>query len=234
MNKLIVVTGGTKGIGKAVIEKFAANGFDALTCSRDTDNLEKLKNELNKKYHTRIYTYRADLSINEQTLAFVEYTRDIKRKIDVLVNNAGIFVPGAVHSEPEGNLELMMANNLFSAYHVTRGILPLMLEKKQGHIFNICSTASIVPYVNGGSYCISKFAMLGMTRVLREEMKPHGIRVTAIIPGATLTDSWAGTDLPKSRFMKPEDVAAALYNAYTLSDHSVVEELLIRPQLGDI
>ncbi len=234
MNKLIVVTGGTKGIGKAVIEKFAANGFDALTCSRDTDNLEKLKNELNKKYHTRIYTYQADLSINEQTLAFVEYTRDIKRKIDVLVNNAGIFVPGAVHSEPEGNLELMMANNLFSAYHVTRGILPLMLEKKQGHIFNICSTASIVPYVNGGSYCISKFAMLGMTRVLREEMKPHGIRVTAIIPGATLTDSWEGTDLPKSRFMKPEDVAAALYNAYTLSDHSVVEELLIRPQLGDI
>lgn len=98
----------------------------------------------------------------------------------------------------------------------------------------MCSTASIVPYVNGGSYCISKFALLGMSRVLREEMKPFGVKVTAVLPGATLTASWDGTDLPKERFMQPEDVAEAIWTAYSLSPNSVLEELLIRPQLGDI
>jgi len=93
---------------------------------------------------------------------------------------------------------------------------------------------SIKAYPNGGSYAISKFALLGFSKVLREELKPAGIRVTAILPGATKTASWEGTDLPDSRFMKPEDVAEAVFSAWSLSPHSVVEELLIRPQLGDI
>jgi short-subunit dehydrogenase len=91
-----------------------------------------------------------------------------------------------------------------------------------------------MPYINGGSYCISKFALLGMTKVLREEMKEHGVRVTAILPGATLTASWEGANLPPERFMKPDDVAEAILTAYKMSDRSVVEELVIRPQLGDI
>ena len=91
-----------------------------------------------------------------------------------------------------------------------------------------------MPYANGGSYSISKYAMLGMTKVLREEMKQHGIRVTAVLPGATLTPSWAGVDLPASRFIKPEDVAESVYGTYSLSKNSVVEEILIRPMEGDI
>src|SRR5690606_33154149 len=101
-------------------------------------------------------------------------------------------------------------------------------------IFNMCSTASITPYVNGGSYCISKFALLGMSKVLREEMKPFGIKVTTVIPGATLTASWEGTELPSDRFMKSEDVAATIWTAYALSPQAVLEELIIRPQLGDL
>jgi short-subunit dehydrogenase len=109
-----------------------------------------------------------------------------------------------------------------------------MKARRQGHVFNICSIASIKAYPNGGSYAISKFALLGFTKVLREELKEDGIRVTAVLPGATRTSSWDAVPLPEERFMKPEDVADAVFGAYSLSPRSVVEEVLIRPQLGDI
>jgi hypothetical protein len=98
----------------------------------------------------------------------------------------------------------------------------------------MCSIASIKAYPNGGSYAISKFALLGLSKVLREELKPFGIKVTAILPGATKTASWDGVDLPDDRFMMAEDIAETVFAAYSLSSRSVVEEILIRPQLGDI
>ena len=109
-----------------------------------------------------------------------------------------------------------------------------MIQRREGHIFTMCSTASIMAYPNGGSYCIAKFALYGMTKVLREELKEHGLRVTAILPGATLTASWEGADLPAERFIRPDDVAEAVFGAWSLSPQAVIEELLIRPQLGDI
>lgn len=98
----------------------------------------------------------------------------------------------------------------------------------------MCSVASIKAYPNGGSYSISKFALLGFTKALREELKPYNIKVTALVTGATLTDSWKGTSLPPSRFMKPEDVAQSIWDIAHLSDNTVVEEILLRPMLGDI
>jgi short-subunit dehydrogenase len=98
----------------------------------------------------------------------------------------------------------------------------------------MCSIASIKAYPNGGSYAISKFALLGFSKCLREELKSFNIRVTAIMPGATLTASWEGVDLPEERFMRVEDVADTIYGAYSLSGRSVVEEIIIRPQLGDL
>jgi short-subunit dehydrogenase len=89
-------------------------------------------------------------------------------------------------------------------------------------------------YENGGSYSISKFALLGFSKTLREELKTYNIKVTSILPGATLTDSWSGTDLPESRFSKPEDIAELVYTITQLSKFSVVEDIVIRPQLGDI
>ncbi|MEQ8240517.1 MAG: SDR family NAD(P)-dependent oxidoreductase, partial [Cyclobacteriaceae bacterium] len=130
--------------------------------------------------------------------------------------------------------EDLINTNLYSAYHVTRGIVPSMKERKTGYVFNICSTASITAYANGGSYCISKFAMYGMSKVLREELKPHGIKVTSVMPGATLTASWEGADIPNERFVKAEDVAAMVFSTFMLSDRAVVEDLVIRPQLGDL
>ncbi|HXA01700.1 MAG TPA: SDR family oxidoreductase [Cytophagaceae bacterium] len=233
MKKLIVVTGGTKGIGKAIIQRFASEGFDIATCARSGKDLKALEKEL-KQSHASIdvIAHRADLSKKEDVKSFLSALKS--RKVDLLVNNTGVFLPGQIHREKPGTLEKMIETNLYSAYHISRGLIPAMIRRKSGNIFNICSTASITPYVNGGSYCISKFALYGMTKVLREEMKEHNIRVTAVLPGATLTSSWEGVDLPSERFMKPEDVADAIWGVYNLSGQSVVEEILIRPQLGDI
>jgi short-subunit dehydrogenase len=109
-----------------------------------------------------------------------------------------------------------------------------MKEIRRGHVFNMCSIASIKAYPNGGSYAISKFALLGFSKVLREELKEFNVRVTAVLPGATRTASWDGVDLPEDRFMRAEDVAETVFSAYSISERSVVEEIIIRPQLGDI
>lgn len=234
MAKFLVVTGGSKGIGRAILEKFAAAGFDVCTCSRTRADLDKLSGEIASKYGVKVHYFVADMSDKQQVKAFTEFVTSLGKPVDVLVNNSGYFLPGQIIDEPEGTLESMINNNVYSAYYTTRGILPAMKRAKNGHVFNMCSIASIKAYPNGGSYSISKFALLGFSKVLREELKEFGVRVTAVLPGATLTASWAGTTHPDERFMSPEDVAEAVWSAYSLSPRSVIEELLIRPQLGDI
>lgn len=235
MQRYILVTGGTKGIGRAVIEQFAKEGFHIITCSRNEKDLQKLKLEIEQNYtFSKVFYQEADLSDRKSLQSFLDYVNKLNVKVDVLVNNSGLFVPGKITEEDDEALPFMIQTNLYSAYYLTKGIVPAMIRRRSGHIFNLCSTASITPYINGGSYCISKFAMYGMSQVLREELKEHNVRVTAILPGATLTASWEGVDLPPERFIKPEDVAMAMFSAYALSDNSVIEELLIRPQLGDL
>jgi len=230
MNKLVVVTGGSKGIGRAITERFARAGFDVATCGRNAKDLATLKSDL-ESFGVKAHAFVADMRDKAQIKTFCDQVLALNQAVDVLVNNAGYFVPGSVLSEPSGTLESMIETNLYSAYYVTRGLISAI---NKSHIFNMCSIASIQAYPNGGSYAISKFALLGFSKVLREELKPKGVRVTAILPGATKTASWEGTDLPDSRFMKPEDVAEAVFSTWSLSPNSVVEELLIRPQLGDI
>jgi short-subunit dehydrogenase len=234
MHKLIVVTGGTKGIGRAILEKFAANGFDIATCARNQNDLTQLKKDFESKFKIKVFAHVADMSDKNQIKQFTDALNQLGRPIDVLVNNAGYFEPGQIMEEPDGTLEGMIEGNVYSAYYTTRGIISKMKESKSGHIFNMCSIASFMAYPNGGSYAISKFALLGFSKVLREELKEFGIRVTAIMPGATKTASWAASELPDSRFMKPEDVAEAVFSAHSLSPRSVVEEIIIRPQMGDI
>lgn len=232
-NKWVVVTGGSKGIGRAIIEAFMTEGFHGITCARNAGELREVKQTLELKFKGQeLLTLSADVSKAQDCLRFIDFVKEHITSLDVLVNNAGYFLPGQIQNEPEGTLESMMETNVYSAYRVTRGLLPLL--KSGSQLFTVCSTASIIPYVNGGSYCISKHALLGFTKVLREELKTTGIRVTAILPGATLTSSWEGVDLPKERFMKPEDVGLAVVGCWKLSHQTVVEELLLRPQLGDI
>ncbi|MCF0059466.1 SDR family oxidoreductase [Dyadobacter sp. CY356] len=235
MNPLVVITGGTKGIGRALIERFLAEGFDVITCARNENDLLSLQSDMKAQFpDSEVFFQKADLSLRPELDSFIGFIKNMQRPIDVLINNTGVFIPGQIHNEEEGTLEKTMETNLYSAYHLTRGVIDKMIKSKKGHIFTICSTASITAYPNGGSYCISKFALYGMTKVLREEMKPHGVKVTAVLPGATLTDSWQGTDLPQERFIDPKDVAETIWGAYLLSPRAVLEEILIRPQLGDL
>jgi short-subunit dehydrogenase len=233
--KKIIITGGTKGIGKALVVKFAQEGFSVVTCARSEADLEQLRKEFSIQFpQNQLIAIKADLSKKEEVSAFVNEVTKEWSNIDVLINNTGTFTPGEIHSEEDGNLEKMIETNLYSAYHLTRGVIPSMLTQKEGHIFNMCSVASIKAYANGGSYAISKFALLGMTKCLREEMKDKGVKVTAILPGATWSDSWSGADLPLERLMPAKDIADVIWGTYALSKIGVVEELIIRPQLGDL
>lgn len=234
MNKLLVVTGGSKGIGRSIIEKFSNAGFDVAVSARNNNDLSNLKLEIEKKHRNTVHIFAGDMSVEREVKAFGDNVLALNRPVDVLVNNAGFFTPGEISTEPDGVFENTMHANIFSAYYMTRCFIPGMKAVSGGHIFNMCSIASIKAYPNGGSYAISKFALLGFSRCLREELKPYNIRVTAIMPGATKTASWDGVDLPDERFMKVEDVAETVYAAYSLSKRSVVEEIIIRPQLGDI
>ncbi|MEY4308434.1 MAG: hypothetical protein RL422_637, partial [Bacteroidota bacterium] len=183
MNKTVIISGGSQGIGKALVKKFLSEGFAVFTCSRTGEKLKSLAAEFNTP---ALHTFVADLSDKKQCQDFAGWVLGQTKSIDVVINNAGFFMPGQIQNEEEGVLERQIEANLYSAYHLTRAILPTLQTQKSGHIFTICSTASITAYTAGGSYCISKFALLGFTKVLREETKKQGIKVTAILPGATL------------------------------------------------
>ena len=230
----IVITGASQGIGKAIAEIFAANGHHLFLSSRNEVKLYKSMEELITKYpDITIKAKPADLSDKKQTQELGNWCLE-QCEPDILVNNAGLFKPGSIFNEPEGLLESQMAVNLYSAYHLTRTILPKMMERKGGHIFNICSIASHQAYKDGGAYSISKHAMLGFSKNLREEMKPFNIKVTSVSPGAVLTDSWGDFDNSDHRIMEAQDIAKMIYTASQLSIGACVEEILIRPQLGDL
>jgi len=235
MNTLAVITGGSKGIGRAIAIKFASNGFDIATCARSQNDLSELKHEIeSNNVGIDCHIISTDLGQKQGAKVFIEFVKSLDSPVKTLINNVGIFLPGQIYNEEENVLQKLLNINLLSAYYVTKGLINDMVERRQGHIFNIESIAGIQPYKSGSSYSITKYALHGMTKVLREEMKEFNVKVTAVIPGSTYTSTWEGVDLPEERFIKTEDVADAVYSAYALSPNSVVEEILIRPQLGDI
>lgn len=235
MAKTIVITGCTKGIGLAIATTFAAMGFNIAGCARNEKEVMQLQDQLRQQNPGSVHCILAcDVSKAEDIERFVHTVITTYGRIDVLVNNAGVFLPGQLLTEAEGTLEHLLQTNVTSAYKITRAFLPAMIEAHTGFIFNMCSIASLQAYDGGGSYSISKFALLGFSKQLRHEMKPHNIRVTAIMPGATLTNSWAGVDLPEQRFIKADDIAKAIRSVYEMSDFTDVEEIVIRPLMGDI
>lgn len=232
--KNIVVSGASKGIGKAIATLFAAEGHNLFICSRGEASLYKTMEELSARFpDATIKAKPADLGKKEDAIAFGQWCLSFGEP-DILVNNAGLFEPGNVYDEPDGIMESQLSVNLLSAYHLTRTILPSMMKRKSGHIFNICSIASLHAYKNGGAYSISKFALYGFNKNLREEMKAHHVKVTAIMPGAVLTDSWSGFDNSSKRIMEAEDIARLVHSASTLSFQACVEEIIIRPLEGDL
>ena len=230
----VIITGASKGIGLAIAKKFASKGFDLALCSRSIEELEIVANQLKKEYSINVIYKAVDLSKKNEAIDFGNFVLNKWKKIDVLINNAGIYIGGEISNEEDGALEAMIQSNLYSAYYLTKTILPKLIENHKGHIINMCSIASKIAYPNGGSYSISKFALLGFSKVLREELKTKNIKVTSILPGATWSNSWAGVDLPKDRIMDAEDIAKVVWSCYDLADNVVVEDITIRPLLGDL
>ena len=233
----IVITGASKGLGLAIAEKFAKDGqgHTLLLCSRNKETLQQAATDLHNRYpHTTVHIHACDMSRKDEVLQFAAWILKTISKINVLVNNAGQFVPGSVYNERDGALEQMIETNLYSAYHLTRALLPVMMNDKAGHIFNMCSIASLKAYANGGAYSISKFALMGFNKNLREELKPYNIKVTAVYPGATMTDSWSGSGIDPQRIMEASDVANMIYTSAFLSTQACVEDIILRPQLGDL
>lgn len=233
----IVITGASKGLGKAIATEFADDkqGHTFFLCARTQSELELTGRELQGRFpRTNIYTMSCDVTSKQMLAAFGDWIKSHTVKIDILVNNAGIFYPGSVHNEQEGVLEKTMAANLYGAYHLTRMLLPMMMKSGSGHIFNICSIASLAAYPNGGAYSISKYALYGFSKNLREELKPYGIKVTHVLPGAAYTDSWSKSGVDPKRLMEATDIAKMIYTAAHLSPQACVEEIIVRPQLGDL
>jgi short-subunit dehydrogenase len=234
-NPKAVITGATKGIGRAIAEAFATEGYDIAVCSRHEKDLEALVEAFSKRFpNILVLAKPVDVSQKSEIDLFAQTILNQWNRIDVLVNNAGIYIGGAIHTEGVGVLEKMIETNLYSAYHLSRALLPTMLERRAGYIFNICSTASQAAYPNGGSYSISKYALLGFTKNLRSELKTKGIRVSAVMPGGTWSDSWAGFEAPEDRLMQASDVAKAIIAALHMSKTAIIEEIVMRPQLGDV
>jgi short-subunit dehydrogenase len=231
----IVVTGASKGIGRAIAEAFATAGNTLFICARNEVQLYHAVAEMQVKFPAcTIKAIPADLGTKDGAMAFGNWVLQNGASVDVLINNAGQFVPGSIHNEEDGILEQMISTNLFSAYHLTRVVLPRMIQEQKGHIFNICSIASLHAYPNGGSYSISKFALMGFSKNLREELKPHKIKVTSVYPGAVYTASWDGSGVPPERIMESNDIATMVLAMSKLSPQAVVEDIVLRPQLGDL
>lgn len=232
----IVITGAARGIGLAIARRFAEDitPHTFLLSARKASSLEETANSLQKAYSTHKFLFKvADLSIQEEAIALGEWC--INHGVpDILVNNAGTFLPGNIHSETVGTLEAMINTNLYSAYWLTRKLLASMMESRRGHIFNMCSIASLQAYPNGGAYSISKFALSGFSKNLREEMKSYNIKVTAVYPGAVFTDSWAGSGVSPERIMEASDVAQMIWSAAALSPQACIEDIILRPQAGDL
>lgn len=233
--KNVLITGGSRGIGKAIAMAFAAEGANLFLVSKNESRLSDAVNELKKLFPSiSIYSKAIDLSTAEGASSIINEVNSLDFSIDILVNNAGHFAPGAIIDEETGSLEKMIASNLYSAYYVSRALLPTMLKKNSGHIFNICSVASLKAYPGGGSYSISKFALKGFNDNLRNELLDKNIKVTGVYPGAVLTDSWNGFDNSSQRIMEASDIAQMIVACAKLTKQAVVEEIIIRPQLGDL
>ncbi|WP_412466017.1 SDR family oxidoreductase [Pedobacter sp. KLB.chiD] len=223
-----VITGATKGIGKAIATKFARSGYDLILAARGLEELNSLREELTP-YGNAVFIYAADFSVKEDVYAFLNSAAVNADGVDVLINNVGVFLPGSMLDEDDETFEKQQHLNVNASYYLSKFFGKKMRSAKRGHIFNICSVASKVPVKNGGSYSVTKAAMLSLNHVLRQELAPHHVKVTAFLPGATKTSSWEGTTIPDEKFVQPEDIAETLFTILNLSKGVNVDEVLITP-----
>lgn len=231
----IVVTGASQGIGAAIAEAFATQYDDARIAlvARSTDKLESVADTCRDHGATPLVC-PTDVTDDEAVAAMAERVRNIWGTPDVVVNNAGAFTPAPLSELTADGFRSQIDVNLTSAFVVTQAFLPSMRERGSGHLFYTASVASLQAYPGNAGYCASKHGLRGLARVVREETKDEDVRVTTVFPGATHTPTWDGVDIDAERLMPAEDIANTVVHAYALSDRTVMEEVLLRPQQGDV
>lgn len=231
---IAVVTGASQGIGRSIAEGFAERcGARVGLAARTEAKLEAVADRC-RALGGEALVVPTDVTDDAAVEDLAERVRGAWGVPDVLVNNAGMFEYMPLDELTLEGFREQIEVNLTGAFAVTQAFLPAMRERGAGHLFFLGSVASLMAYPGNAGYCAAKHGVRGLARVVREETKDEGLRVTTVLPGATYTPTWDGVDLPEERFMPPEDVAQSIVEAYHLSERTVLEELVLRPQEGDV
>jgi 3-hydroxy acid dehydrogenase/malonic semialdehyde reductase len=233
-----LITGATAGIGRATAELFAANNIHLVLTGRRTNRLEELKEELTKKYGIHVLCLSFDIRNQEEVAAALATLDDSWKKIDILVNNAGLAMGlGPIQEGEINDWEQMIDTNIKGLLYVSRIVAPWMIENKKGHIVNISSIAGTQAYPNGNVYCATKHAVVGLTKSMRIDMLPHGIRVTSISPGMVETEfslvRFHGDEARAKKTylglqpLSAEDIADAVWYAVSRKAHVTINDIEI-------
>jgi NAD(P)-dependent dehydrogenase (short-subunit alcohol dehydrogenase family) len=229
--KVALITGGNRGIGLAIARALAAQGCDLVITGRNESTLKTASRELGR----RVVRMVCDVRDPEAVQAVFTAVKDRFGRLDILINNAGVAHPNLSVAElPFESWREVIATNLTGIFLVTQAALPLM--KRGGAIVNNLSIAAKRVFPNSSAYNASKHGALGFTNTLREELRERGIRVIALMPGATDTAIWNTfwPQAPRRKMMSPATVAQAVVNALTMPEESTVEELVILPSAGTL
>jgi short-subunit dehydrogenase len=231
----VLITGATKGMGRAIAIAFAKQGLNLAICSRSEKELSAFRDELLAAYpNIKIAIRQTDTTQKAEVKAFAAFAEAGLGHIDVLVNNVGTYVPTSILDDADDTFQNLINTNLMPAYELYRYFGKKLAEAKKGHIFNICSVAAIDPVIGAGMYSVTKFALLGLSNIMRLEMQQHQVKVTTLLPGSTFTESWKGSNLSPDKFVSPEDIAAAIISAYNMSAGANVDEIVIKPVSGQL
>lgn len=209
-NQTAIVTGAGKGIGKAIATYLAREGVNVGLIARTASDVEQLAEELSQSYGVRARGVSVDISVRSDVEMGVEELHNSLGPADILVNNAGIGSFGKLMDMPPEEWERMIQVNVLGTYYVTRAVLPQMLEKNRGNIINISSTSGERGAATTTAYSASKFAIMGLTESLMQELRKNNIRVTALTPSTVNTQLAADAGLPigdEDHMMQPEDIA---------------------------
>jgi short-subunit dehydrogenase len=222
-------------MGRAIATSFAREGINLAICSRNGDDLAAFSAELSAiNPGIKVFTSVTDCSIKDQVTAFAAAAETALGFISIIINNVGMYMHSSIMDDGEDAFEKNVNTNLMPAYELYRYFGKKMIAKHEGHIFTICSVASLNPIAEAGTYSVTKYALLGLSKVMRAEMQQHGVKVTAIIPGSTLTDSWKGMEVDKDKMVLPEDIASAVVNIYKMSPGANTDEIIIKPAFGQL
>ena len=233
--KNALITGGTKGMGRAIAIAFAKENVNIAVCARNAADLDVFKKDLNEiNPDIKVVTVVADGSNREELLNFAQTAQQELGNINIIVNNLGMYAPTSILNDENNLFQKVVNTNLMPAYELYRFFGKSMVSVGEGHIFNICSIAALDPIPEAGIYSVTKAALLCLNDVMRLEMEQYGVKITAVIPGSTLTDSWKGIAVDKDKMVLPEDIASAIINIYKMSAGANVDQIIIKPVYGQV